>query len=71
MWYLIVSLTILAYAVFKAAQTDFTYGRGDPDINLDKLMPYVLVTLVAFVAWPIILPLIGIYKLGKRFKKDV
>ena len=70
MWYLIVSLTILVYRVFKAAQVDFTYGRGNTDIDLDKLMPYIIFTLVAFVAWPIVLPLIGIYKLGKRFKKE-
>ena len=70
MWYLIVSFAILAYAVYKAAQTDFTYGGSDTDIDLDKLMPYILATLMAFVAWPILIPLVGIYKLGKRFKKE-
>ena len=71
MFYLIVSLSILAYAVYKAAQKDFTYGRGDTNIYLDKLMPYILATMLAFFAWPIVIPMVGIYKLGERFKKEV
>lgn len=72
MWYLIVSFAILAYRVYKAAQTDFTYShRGDTDIDVDKLFPYMLLTLLAVVAWPIVLPCYGIYQLGKRFKKEV
>ena len=70
MFYLIVSLAILAYRVYKAAQTDFTYHTGDTDIDVDKLFPYMLLTLLAVVAWPIVLPCFGIYKLGKRFKKE-
>jgi hypothetical protein len=71
MLYWIVSLSILAYAVYKAAQKDFTYGRGDTNINPDKLMPYILATMLAFFAWPIVIPLVGIYRLGERFKKEV
>ena len=70
MVYLIVALAILAYRVFKAAQTDFTYGQGDTDIDIDKLFPYMLFTLLAVLAWPIVLPCYGIYMLGKRFKGE-
>ena len=70
MVYLIVALAILAYRVYKAAQTDFTYGHGDTDIDVDKLFPYMLLTLLAVVAWPIVLPCFGIFKLGQRFKKE-
>ena len=70
MFYVIVAFTVLAYRVFKAAQTDFTYGGGDTDIDLDKLMPYILFTIVGVVLWPIALPCYGIWLLGKRFKKE-
>ena len=70
MFYVIVAFTVLAYRVFKAAQTDFTYGGGDTDIDLDKLMPYILLTVVGVVLWPIALPCYGIWLLGKRFKKE-
>jgi hypothetical protein len=56
MFYLIVSFAVLAYRVFKAAQTDFTYGDGNPEINLDKLIPYILLTIFGALAWPIALP---------------
>jgi hypothetical protein len=70
MFYLIVSFAVLAYRVFRAAQTDFTYGGGDSDIDLDKLMPYILFTIVGVVLWPVALPCYGIWLLGKRFKKE-
>jgi hypothetical protein len=70
MFYLIVSFAVLAYRVFKAAQTDFTYGGGDSDIDLDKLMPYILFTIVGVVLWPVALPCYGIWLLGKRLKKE-
>jgi len=74
MFYLIVSFAVLAYRVYKAAQTDFTYGQAhalydDSDIDVDKLFPYILLTILAVVAWPIVLPCYGIFKLGKRYKK--
>lgn len=69
MFYFIVSFAILAYRVYKAAQTDFTYGPRDSDIDIDKLAPYMLLTFLAVVAWPIVLPCYGIYQLGKRYKK--
>ena len=71
MLYWIVSFSILAYAVYKAAQKDFTYGRGDTTIDPNKLMPYILATMLAVLAWPIVIPMVGIYKLGERFKKEV
>jgi hypothetical protein len=70
MFYVIVAFAVLAYRVFKAAQMDFTYGGNDTDIDLDKLMPYILLTVVGVVLWPIALPCYGIYQLGKRFKKE-
>lgn len=70
MFYVIVAFIVLAYRVFKAAQTDFTYGGGDTDIDLDKLMPYILFTIVGVVLWPVALPCYGIWLLGKRFKKE-
>ena len=74
MFYLIVSFAVLAYRVFKAAQTDFTYGPRDSgliDIDPNKLIPYMLITIIGVVAWPIALPCYGIYKLGQRYKKEV
>ena len=71
MFYLIVSFAVLAYRVFKAAQTDFTYGPNDSDIDLDKLMLYILFTIVGVALWPVALPCYGIWLLGKRFKKEV
>ena len=70
MFYLIVSFAILAYRVYKAAQTDFTYGPRDSDIDVDKLFPYMILTIIGVVAWPIALPCYGIWLLGKRFEKD-
>lgn len=64
-----VMFAVLAYRVFKAAQTDFTYGGGDSDIDLDKLIPYILLTGVGVVFWPVVLPCYGIYQLGKRLNK--
>ena len=69
MFYLIVSFAVLAYRVYKAAQTDFTYGHGDTDIDVDKLIPYILLTIFGALAWPIALPCYGFWLLGKRFKK--
>jgi hypothetical protein len=70
MVYFIVMFAVLAYRVFKAAQTDFTYGPRDSDIDLDKLMPYIILTVVGSVLWPIAVPCYIIYKLGQRFKKE-
>jgi hypothetical protein len=70
MFYLIVAFAVLAYRVFKAAQIDFTYGPRDSDIDPNKLMPYILVTIFGALVWPIALLCYGIYQLGKRYKKD-
>jgi hypothetical protein len=70
MFYVVVAFIVLAYRVFKAAQIDFTYGGGDTDINLDKLMPYILLTIGGVMLWPVALPCYGIWLLGKRFKKE-
>ena len=70
MFYLIVSFAILAYRIFKAAQIDFSYGPKYSDIDMDKLMPYVLITIFVVLAWPFALTCIAIYKLGQRLKKE-
>jgi hypothetical protein len=70
MYYIIVSFAILAYRVFKAAQTDFTCSPTDSDIDPNKLMPYILFTVVCVFIWPIALPCYGFWLLGKRFKKE-
>jgi hypothetical protein len=70
MYYIIVSFAVLAYRIFKAAQTDFTYGGNDTDIDLDKLMPYILLTVVGVFLWPVAIPCYGFWLLGKRFKKE-
>jgi hypothetical protein len=70
MFYLIVAFAIVAYRVFKAAQIDFTYGPRDSEIDLNKLMPYILLTIFGALVWPIALPCYGIYQLGKRYKKE-
>lgn len=70
MFYVIVAFAVLAYRVFKAAQIDFTYGGGDSDIDLDKLMPYILLTVVGVFLWPVAIPCYGFWLLGKRFKKE-
>ena len=70
MFYVIVAFAVLAYRVFKAAQIDFTYGPHDSDIDLDKLMPYILLTVVGVFLWPVAIPCYGFWLLGKRFKKE-
>jgi hypothetical protein len=70
MFYVIVAFAVLAYRIFKAAQTDFTYGGNDTDIDLDKLMPYILLTVVGVFLWPVAIPCYGFWLLGKRFKKE-
>lgn len=70
MFYVIVSFAILAYRVFRAGQLDFTYSPNDSDIDLDKLMPYILLTIAFVILWPVVLPCYGIWLLGKRFKKE-
>jgi hypothetical protein len=69
MLYFIVAFAVLAYRVFKAAQIDFTYGGGDRDIDLDKLMPYILLTVVFVFIWPVALPCYVFWLLGKRLKE--
>jgi hypothetical protein len=47
------------------------YGET-PGLQFDgmKFLDYALVTSGVGVFWPILLPLIGVYKLGQRFNKD-
>jgi len=75
MFYLIVSFAILAYRVYKAAQTDFTFGpehrfRKENEINADKVVMYAVTTVIISVFWIFVLPCYGFWLLGKRFKKE-
>jgi hypothetical protein len=46
------------------------YGEVGPQICEDKVGSYVILTIAFSLTWPISLPGIGIYKLGKRFSKE-
>lgn len=74
MIYLYVAAAILAYRLYIAGQTDFTYSKDDryraDRLNFDLVANYIIVSIVIVVFWPILLPCYGIYKLGQRFKKD-
>lgn len=66
-------LGIVAYRVYKAGQTDF---QRDPDryrgpgIDYDVVI-YIATTLGVAIAWPVVLPGYGIYRLGQKFRKEV
>lgn len=46
------------------------YGeKGPPRIDEGKVVGYIIITLGFSVTWPLSLPLIGVYMLGKRFNK--
>lgn len=74
MFYLFFAFAVLAYRVYKAAQTDFTYGPGhkfrkEDEINTDKVVMYVVTTVIISAFWIFVLPCYAIYKLGQRFNK--
>ena len=50
---------------------DPRYGEGkNPQFDEGKLFGYGLLTLGVGVSWPISLPVLGVYMLGKRYQKE-
>lgn len=49
---------------------DPRYSEVGRQIDNDKVFNYMLLTLLFSVTWPLSLPGLGIFKLGKRFSKE-
>jgi hypothetical protein len=49
---------------------DPKYGETGRKVCEDKVAGYMLLTIGFSVTWPLSLPVIGIYMLGKRFSKE-
>ena len=45
------------------------YGEVGHQINEDRVAGYMLLTMGFAIAWPLTLPVIGIYMLGQKFNK--
>jgi hypothetical protein len=70
-------LAIVLYRAFYAGMNTKTlfyrdpkYGEVGPQICEDKVGSYVILSIAFSLTWPISLPGIGIYKLGRRFSKE-
>lgn len=46
------------------------YGETGRQVCEDKVAGYMLLTLGFSITWPLSLPVIGIYMLGKHFSKE-
>jgi hypothetical protein len=46
------------------------YGEVGHQINEDKAAGYMLLTVGFSLTWPLSLPLLGMFQLGKRFNKE-
>ena len=46
------------------------YGEVGHQIDEDKAAGYMLLTVGFSLTWPLSLPLLGMFKLGKRFNKE-
>lgn len=74
--YLIVFAAIIMYRVFKAGTYTkalfYSKGFGTHRIEFNEglVFVYIASTIGIASAWPIALPLIVIYRLGKRFAKE-
>lgn len=76
-------IAFIAYRVFNAGmnskslfyvtKTSYNYDTQRKETGLyyegEKVFGYVLITLVFAVTWPLSLPAMGIYLLGKRYAK--
>jgi hypothetical protein len=49
---------------------DPKYGEVGRQIDEDKAAGYMLLTFAFSITWPLSLPLLGMFKLGKRFNKE-
>jgi len=48
------------------------YGETGQQVDDDRVVGYILRTVVVALTWPISLPLIGIFKIGQKFgRKEV
>ena len=70
-------LTYIVYRVFNAGMNSGSLfynpkGRYDdgPTFNEDKVAVYAFKTGLGALFWPIVLPTVGVYKLGKHFNKE-
>ena len=43
------------------------YGETGQQVDDDRVVGYILRTVVVALTWPISLPLIGIFKIGQKF----
>lgn len=69
-------LVYIAYRVFNAGMNSSSLfynpkGRYDngPTFSEDKVAMYAFKTVLSALFWPIVLPVVGVYSLGKRFAK--
>jgi hypothetical protein len=46
------------------------YGEVGHQIDEDKAAGYMLLTVAFSITWPLSLPVLGMFKLGKRFNKE-
>ena len=53
----------------KLFYRDAKYGEVGRQINEDRVASYMLLTMGFAIAWPLTLPVIGIYMLGQKFNK--
>lgn len=49
---------------------DPKYGEVGRQIDVDKAGGYILLTVGFSITWPLSLPVLGMFKLGKRFNKE-
>ena len=54
----------------KLFYRDPKYGEVGRQIDEDKAAGYMLLTVGFSLTWPLSLPLLGMFKLGKRFNKE-
>lgn len=69
LWFIGFVLIIL-YSAYNAASIDFICKEGYYKGRIDdhKVFKYCMSTLMVAIFWMIALPIIGVYKLGKRKK---
>lgn len=46
------------------------YSENGPQFDEGKLFSYSFATLGMSLSWPISLPVVGVYMLGKRYQKE-
>ena len=70
-------VSFVVYRIFNAGMNSKTLfytppGRYDngPSFSEDRVAAYCVKTIASGFLWPIVLPTVGIYKLGQRFNKD-